>query len=79
VTIEEAAAIVRQKFNDADGCGSCGWKSALYEHEPLERLIDEHDIAEGRVKFPCFSDDASENGGHRGFWVYFTHNTPASE
>lgn len=70
MTTDEAIAIVRQRWDAADGCGSCGWKSCLYEHEPIE--VDEEDIARGYVRFPCLSEDASENGGHRGIRVYFT-------
>jgi hypothetical protein len=72
VTIEEAAEIVRKKYDDADGCRSCGWKSALYEFGPLEQWIDKDDIDEGRVYFSCQSEDASENGGHKGYYVYLT-------
>lgn len=68
MTIEEAEEIVRRTFDAVDGCGSCGWKSLLYEHEPLD--IDQADIDRGYVRFPCFSEDASENGGHRGIRVY---------
>lgn len=70
MTHEEAEEIVRRKFADSDGCGSCGWKSLLYEHEPIE--VDDEDLKNGYVRFPCFSEDASENGGHRGFKVYFS-------
>ena len=69
MTKSEAAEFVRQYWDAADGCGSCGWKSALYEHEPIE--IDQEDLARGYVRFPCLSDDANENGGHRGIYVYF--------
>lgn len=71
MTREEAAAIVRQKWDESDGCGSCGWKSALYEHEPVELSIDQEDLTNGYVRFPCFGEDASENGGHRGIRIYF--------
>lgn len=67
MTREEAAAIVRAKWEEADGCGSCGWKSALYEHEPIH--VDQSDIDKGYVRFACLSDDASENGGHRGIRI----------
>jgi hypothetical protein len=80
MTKEEAAQIVRSAWPDTDGCGSCGWRSALYEHEPLEVFITQSEIDEGRVHFPCFSDDASESGGHRGFYVYLrdAHHVEAS-
>lgn len=68
MTIEEAAEIVRRKWNDNDGCRSCGWKSALYEFEPLTQLIDQSDIDAGFVTLPCHND---EDGGHRGARVYF--------
>lgn len=68
MTPAEAEAVVRKKWDESDGCGSCGWHSALYEHEPLE--IDQADIARGYAWFPCFSEDASENGGHRGIRIY---------
>lgn len=69
MTKYKAIEIIRQKWDTADGCGSCGWKSALYEHEPIN--VDNEDINLGYKRFPCFSDDARENGGHRGIRVYF--------
>lgn len=73
MTKAEAIEFVRANWDAADGCGSCGWKSALYEHEPIE--VDDEDLAQGYVRFPCFSEDASENGGHRGIRVYFPVRT----
>jgi len=78
MTLEEAAEIVRQRYDDADGCRSCGWKSALYEFGQLEQWIDEEDIAEGRVFFSCQSEDASENGRHKGYYVYLTRASDQS-
>jgi hypothetical protein len=69
MTKDEAIRLLRENWDAADGCGSCGWKSACYEHEPIE--VDDEDLANGYKRFPCFSDDASENGRHRGFRVYF--------
>jgi len=68
MTRDEAIEFVRKHWDAADGCGSCGWKSALYEHEPIE--VSDEDLTQVYVRFPCFSDDASENGGHRGIRVY---------
>jgi len=73
MTKEEAIQFVRDNWDTADGCGSCGFKSALYEHEPIE--VDAEDLAKGCKWFPCFSEDASENGGHRGIRVYFEVRT----
>lgn len=75
MTKAEAEEIVRRKFDDADGCGSCGWKSCLYEHEPLD--IEQENLDRGYVHFPCFSEDASENGGHCGFKIYFADDREA--
>lgn len=69
MTKAEAAEFVRQHWDEADGCGSCGWKSCLYEHEPIE--VDDEDLAQGYVRFPCFSEDTRENGVHRGIRIYF--------
>jgi hypothetical protein len=69
MTREEAAQIVRQKWEKNDGCRSCGWKSALYEFEPIEQYIDDSDIAAGFVDLPCQSD-ADDGGDHRGARVY---------
>lgn len=69
MTKEEAVEAIRRNWDAADGCGSCGWKSALYEHEPIE--VDEEDLAQGFKRFPCYSEDASANGGHRGIRVDF--------
>lgn len=77
MTPEQAIQIVRKKWDDADGCGSCGWKSCLYEHEPIE--VDEEDIKRGYVRFPCFSEDASENGGHRGIRIYLRDDDSARD
>lgn len=70
MTREEAEALVRQRFKDVDGCGSCGFKSLLYEHEPIE--VDDEDLANGYVWFPCFSDENAESSDHRGFRIYFS-------
>lgn len=69
MNIQQAAEIVRAKWDDNDGCRSCGWRSFLYEHEPIE--VDAEDLARGYVTFSCFSEDAIENGGHRGIRIYF--------
>lgn len=69
MTIEEAEEYIRKHYDEFDGCGSCGWKSALYEHEPLD--IEQREIDQGYVRLPCHSEDASENGGHRGMRIYF--------
>jgi hypothetical protein len=71
MTKEEAVKFVRENWDAADGCGSCGWKSALYEHEPIEHFVDDDDLTNGYAEFPCFSEDASENGGHRGIRIQF--------
>ncbi len=69
MTLEEAVKYVRENWDAADGCGSCGFKSLAYEHEPIE--VAESDLAQGYVRFPCFSEDASQNGGHRGIRIHF--------
>lgn len=69
MTLEEAAAYVREHWDEADGCASCGFKSLAYEHEPIK--VTEEDLTRGYMRFPCFSEDASENGRHRGIRVYF--------
>ena len=70
MNIAEAAEIVRRRWEDNDGCRSCGWKSALYEFGPLEHRITQSDIDRGYIDLPCYSDD--DGGGHRGIRVYFT-------
>ena len=74
MTRQEAAEIVRQKWDDNDGCRSCGWKSALYEFGILEDIIDAEDLANGYVDLPCHSD-AGDGGRHRGARVYFDSRT----
>jgi hypothetical protein len=69
MTKDEAAEFVRKNWDDADGCGSCGWKSSLYEHEPI--IIDQDELDQGYARFACLSEDSCENGGHRGVRIYF--------
>lgn len=68
MTIEEAEEFIRKNWDDFDGCGSCSYKSAYQEHEPFE--LEQKEVDSGVVHFPCFSEDASENGGHRGIKIY---------
>lgn len=67
MTVEEAIALVRERWAGGDGCRSCGRHPALYEFEPLEGYVDEDDIALGYVSFPCSGDDGSEI--HRGMRI----------
>lgn len=69
MTRKEAAEIVRLKWNDNDGCRSCGWKSCLYEFGDLEDCIEDSDIEQGYVDLPCHSDNDGDT--HRGARVYF--------
>lgn len=77
MTKEEAIKFVRENWDAADGCRSCGWKSALYEHEPLQFYIDDEDLADGWVEFPCFSEDATTNGRHKGIRIQLPVRTGA--
>lgn len=70
MTIEEAAAIVRQKWPDNDGCRSCGWKSSLADFGNLLDYIELADVERGYVDLPCDRDP--ESSGHRGARVYLT-------
>lgn len=72
MTEAEAIEIIRRKWDGNDGCRSCGWRSCLYEFGPLEAYVGDAELAQGFVDLPCFSEDASENGGHRGARVYLT-------
>lgn len=74
MTKEEAIRHIRENWDSFDGCRSCGWKSALYEHEPLD--VDDEDLVRGYVFVPCISEDANENGGHRGTRIYFPESVP---
>jgi len=71
MTVDEAIEIIRRKWPDNDGCRSCGWKSALYEFEPLEHRIDAEDLMQGYVDLPCHSDYGDDESSHRGARVYF--------
>jgi len=77
MTKDEAAAIIRKKWDDGDGCRSCGWRSALYEREPLEDFIDDEDLKNGFVDLVCLSDD-DEDGRHRGERFWFTNESGES-
>jgi hypothetical protein len=68
MTPKEFENYIRENWDKFDGCGSCGWKSALYEQEPLR--IEQFEIDRGYVRLPCFSEDSSQNGGHRGMRIY---------
>jgi hypothetical protein len=68
VTIDEAVKIVRQRWEDNDGCRSCSRKPLLLDFEPVEDCIDEEDLKRGYVNFPCSGDDGTDV--HRGIRVY---------
>lgn len=70
MTRAEAAEIVRTKWADNDGCRSCGGKYySLRDIEPIEESIDDKDLGNGYVDFPCSGDDGTEI--HRGTRIYF--------
>lgn len=77
MTHEEAAEIVRRKWEDNDGCRSCGGKYYFSsDFEPLEDYIDDEDLKRGYVNFPCSGDDGTEI--HRGIRIYFPKTVFAS-
>jgi hypothetical protein len=73
MTRHKAAEIVRRKWDENDGCRSCGWKSCLYEFGDILDHIDEQSIKDGFVTLPCFTDwgDGHE---HRGARVYLNED-----
>lgn len=67
MTKKEAIKFVRENWDAADGCRTCGRHPALYEVEPIE--VDDEDLENGYVDFPCSGDDGTEV--HRGIRIYF--------
>lgn len=75
MTQEEAIEIIKRKWDDNDGCQSCGWRSCLYEFGDLRDHVDAEALAQGFVVLPCHTD-WGDGDTHRGAYVYFEESTP---
>ena len=69
MTIDEAIALVRQRWDEEGACGSCGWHAALYEYGELAYAIT-IDKRDGCIRLPCLSDDAEDAWSHRGVRIW---------
>lgn len=64
MTIEEAAQIIRKKWEMFGECDDCGWHASINEYEPLEEYLDQEDIEDGVVRLACHSKDVQAITGH---------------
>lgn len=73
MTLDEAIELVKRKWDDCDGCASCGHHACLYEYGDLADAIC-IDEEKRRVELPCLSDDEYACH-HRGVRIAFDVTT----